>query len=341
MAKNARRPHLALIVANQLRSDVLGAFGDLPCPTPKLDLLAKHATAFRRHFTPCPLGGPARASIATGLSPLSHGARINGARRTEGRHATIHPDLPILHEQLIDAGYRVVHVGLQNIRTEPDLPRRLPEAEFVGPANQAELLKDLDARGLIYGDLEALRDPVLDYIDGVPAVLGGMSAKTAEFPLREDLFYDSVIAERATRVVRDHGGVATDRPLALLVNFNLPHPPLWAPQRFAEMFDPDDIHLPATTGRWYRSTSPLQLANFPGQMGAQLEMWQWRRAWAMYLGMVAMLDECVGKVLGELDRTGLLSDTAVAFVSDHGDMLGGRGLLARCACTSRRSGCRC
>jgi len=329
MAEARPRPHIVLILANQLRCDVLDAFGDQQCPTPKLDLLANHSTAFLRHFAPCPLGGPSRATLATGLWPLQHGARINGARRTRGQHATIKPDLPLLHERLRDAGYRVVHAGVQNIRTAPDLPTKMPDIEYIGPLALAEHLHDLDARGLLYGDLDALRDPVLDYIDGKPVVLGGTSAQTAEFPLREELYYDSVIADRATQVVRGHHGNTHDRPLALLVNFNLPHPPLWAPQRFAEMFDPAHVHLPATTGRWYRSTSALQLANFPGQMGARLEMWQWRRAWAMSLGMTAMLDECVGRVLGELDRTGMLADAWVAFSSDHGDMLGGRRLLGK------------
>ncbi len=329
MAGHGRKPHIVLILANQLRADVLGAFGDQQCPTPRIDLLSQHATAFRRHYTPCPLGIPARATLATGLSPLRHGARINGSARTGGRHATIHDDAPLLHERLIDAGYRVVHVGILNLHTQPALPQRVPSAEFLGPLSLPEHLQQLEQRGLTYGNLDALRDPVLDYIEAKPVVLGGWSGRSIEFPLRAEFFYDRVIAENAARVLREYAAGSDDKPLALLCNFNVPHPPMWAPQDYAELIRPEDVRLPATTGRWYASTSPMHLAHFTGQMGARLELDQWRKTWAMYLGMTALLDECVGQVLAEMDRTGILTDAVIAMSSDHGDMLGARRLLGK------------
>jgi arylsulfatase A-like enzyme len=42
--------------------------------------------------------------------------------------------------------------------------------------------------------------------------------------------------------------------------------------------------------------------------------------------MVSFVDRNVGRVLDRLERRGLLEETLVAFVSDHGDMQGGHGL---------------
>ena len=51
-----------------------------------------------------------------------------------------------------------------------------------------------------------------------------------------------------------------------------------------------------------------------------------RRMIANTYGMVTHIDEEIGRVLGALDRFGQRENTAVLFVSDHGDMMGDHGL---------------
>ncbi|NBC10638.1 MAG: sulfatase-like hydrolase/transferase [Planctomycetes bacterium] len=329
MAAEPGKPHLLLMLASQLRCDVIGAFAAPQSFTPKLDLLARHASVFLRHFTPCPLGGPARASLYTGLPPRRHGAIIQGH---DPSLATVGPDVPVLHRRLLDAGYRVVHVGLLNVPAKPDLRRRAPEAEYLGPPGLAEHLQALADRGLIYGDLDTLRDPVLEHVAGRAVVLGGVSPRTLVFPLKEELFYDRVIADEAAHTIVRHADRRDPRPLALLCHFHLPHPPLWAPQHHAELVEPGDVKLPTTTGKWYAGTSPLQLANLCGQLGARVTVEQWRTAWAMYHGMVHLLDDCVGRVLAAADRAAMLDEAVVVFTADHGEMLGDHRLWGKMCC---------
>jgi arylsulfatase A-like enzyme len=136
-------------MADQLRCDVLGAYGDQQCPTPRLDLLAQRAVVFHRHFTPCPLCKPARSSVMTGLTPRQHGAIINGWRPAEQAYGMIGHDLPLLPKQLCEAGYRVVHVGVQQVQSMPGFTEQLPEVEFYGPASPGQHLKHLEERGLM------------------------------------------------------------------------------------------------------------------------------------------------------------------------------------------------
>ena len=56
--------------------------------------------------------------------------------------------------------------------------------------------------------------------------------------------------------------------------------------------------------------------------------------------MVEYLDEVIGGVLAKLDRGGQRDDTLVLFMSDHGEMLGDRGLLAEGLPLLRRTGTR-
>jgi choline-sulfatase len=54
-----------------------------------------------------------------------------------------------------------------------------------------------------------------------------------------------------------------------------------------------------------------------------------RRSLVGYYGNVTALDREVGALLGALDALGLRDETLVVYTSDHGDMLGERGLFAK------------
>ncbi|MEE9212765.1 MAG: sulfatase-like hydrolase/transferase, partial [Phycisphaeraceae bacterium] len=327
-----RKPHLIFLVADQLRQDALGAYtgpkgiAGQTNLTPNLDRLAQRCAIFSRHFTPCPLCIPARCSLFTGLHTHQHGAIINGWFPHERKYAVVRDNVPLLHDHLVRAGYRVVHVGILHVRTNPDLALRLPQVEFINPHGPGEHHKQLEARGLMLGDLQAFRDPVIDYDQGKPVVFHATSTRTGVFPLREDLFFDAVLAEKMAQTIEKHKG---DKPLALFGMFWLPHPPLWAPAKWANLIDPDTIELPASVGRWYRSQPAMQLANIPGQLGAHVSEPQWRQTWAVYLGMVAMLDQCVGRVLAALENAQMFDDSLVIFSADHGEMLGSHGLFQK------------
>ena len=51
-----------------------------------------------------------------------------------------------------------------------------------------------------------------------------------------------------------------------------------------------------------------------------------RRVRALYYGLVSHVDDCVGRILSELEDLGIADDTAILFVSDHGEMLGDHGI---------------
>lgn len=313
------KPHVVFILADQLRYDVLDAYGDQQCATPKIDILTARSTVFDQHYTPCPQCVPARSSIATGLYPHQHGAIINGWFRDEKKYGELKPDVDLLLDRLTSEEYRVVHTGVQMLRMMPEIEMRCPDVEFVGPPSVGKHHKELQERDLILGDMTAFRDPVIDYNAGTPIISAGTAPRVAVFPLREDLYYDSVIAEKMAKIIAEHD---PDKPLALMANFWLPHPPLWAPRNFAEMYDPMNVQLPPTIGHWFGGTPAMQLANLPGQLGAHIAMDQWRYAWSVYMGMVSLLDKCIGRVLAELDRAKMFDDSLIIFTSDHGEMLG-------------------
>ena len=72
-------PNVLLITIDTLRWDRLGSYGATHNPTPVLDRLAARGTRFETAIAHVPLTAPSHASILTGLTPVRHGVRDNGA----------------------------------------------------------------------------------------------------------------------------------------------------------------------------------------------------------------------------------------------------------------------
>ena len=75
----SRTADVLLITIDTLRADRLGCYGYAKARTPTLDGLAGRGTRFAVAVAHAPLTAPSHASILTGLTPLGHGVRDNGA----------------------------------------------------------------------------------------------------------------------------------------------------------------------------------------------------------------------------------------------------------------------
>jgi arylsulfatase A-like enzyme len=117
------------------------------------------------------------------------------------------------------------------------------------------------------------------------------------------------------------------RPFAALLGIYAPHPPLFPPRRFAELYPPDAIELPAVPEGEADAKPAIQ----------QVVRQRWtchdesvqRRIIATYLGMATLVDDCVGRALAALNARGLLEETLVVFTSDHGEQLGEHRMIGK------------
>src|SRR5262249_43705128 len=73
------RPNVLLVTIDTQRADHLGCYGYKAAVTPTLDHLAARGVRFEFAVGHAPLTAPSHASILTGLTPLGHGIRDNGA----------------------------------------------------------------------------------------------------------------------------------------------------------------------------------------------------------------------------------------------------------------------
>lgn len=91
-------PNVLLITIDTLRWDHVGAYGAVGTATPILDGLAARGVRFETAIAHAPLTAPSHASILTGLTPVRHGVRDNGA-------FALPANLPTLATILRGAGY--------------------------------------------------------------------------------------------------------------------------------------------------------------------------------------------------------------------------------------------
>ena len=101
----AKRPNLVFLLADDLRPDVLGCYGDRLAKTPHLDALAQRGVRFRHHFVTTSICAVSRASIFSGQYARRHKINDFATNFTPDAFAQTYPAL------LKAAGYRIGFIG--------------------------------------------------------------------------------------------------------------------------------------------------------------------------------------------------------------------------------------
>ncbi|QGN35384.1 sulfatase-like hydrolase/transferase [Microlunatus sp. Gsoil 973] len=266
------------------------------CPVdtmPFLDRLAEQGTAFDVAYTSYPACVPARTSLLTGRFPTAHRVRQNST----ARHAYFDRDLL---DVLRDQGYRLHFAGKPHMHRGPD-----DFDSYAGPYWHTS--------GPERTDDQVAFDRWLDDLDH------GVSERPSPYGVEAQLPY-RIVSDAIEQIDPDSAD-----PSLWWVSFPEPHNPYQVPEPYFGLVPEDQVPPrlvgPEAIGRKagdYRWLRELVEEKRPGYDD------QWRRYRANYLGMLRLIDDQIGRLLGHLgDR---LRDTIVIFVSDHGDYLGDYGL---------------
>lgn len=153
-----------------------------------------------------------------------------------------------------------------------------------------------------------------------------------------DLYPTNYITDRTLESL---GDCAQDRekPFFLVTSFPDPHHPFTPPGKYWDMYDPDDIETPPTLGYDDSVSSPPidflnrqyaeGIADRNGTLPYSVSAREAREAIALTYGMIAMIDDGVGRITARLKELDLAEDTVVIFMSDHGDFMGDHGLMLK------------
>lgn len=356
-----KRPNILLITSDQQRADCFG-FENRHVSTPHLDRMAKEGTRFSACITPNLVCQPSRASILTGLLPLTHGVWDNGVDldpQVGGRGFA---------GTLASGGYETAYFGKAHFATKATFqPTGTPECmrsfakfgrDWRGPYMGFRHV-ELIVLGHINNPMPLERPPVGHYerwllsrddeermlalctASAGPDTEG--AAQTWHSALPVAWHSSSWLGDRTTDWLRTRD---RSKPFCAWISFPDPHQPFDCPAPWSRLHDPKDVPLPSTHGEdpaavrpwWYKATlegTPAladpqfralraKVSRMPKQTDRQLAQMT-----ANYYGMISLVDHNVGRILGALQDLGLEEDTLVVFTTDHGDMMGAHGLMEK------------
>lgn len=349
-----RRPNILFITSDQQRGDCYG-FEGRKVKTPHLDALARDGTRFSACITPNLVCQPSRASILTGLLPLTHGVSDNGIELDpalgEGGFAGV----------FAKAGYRTGYIGKAHFATShtfestgsPECRNTDQPQDWTGPYmgfQHVELMVEghnhwlpmKPPRGQHYerwfhkdGRGEELQRL---YETKLPPLSSAMQTFHSGLPVA---FHNSTwIGDRTI----DYITTNQDQPFCAWASFPDPHHPFDAPEPWSRLHHPDEVDLPEHRTLdlerrpwWHRQSLEgkpqivshlakirTEYSRIPAQSDQQL-----RELIANYYGMISLIDHNVGRILLALENLGLQRDTLVVYSTDHGDWLGDHGLILK------------
>ena len=304
------KPHVVIIMADQLRADVLGKGY-----SPNIDALAADSVVFDRAYCASPLCVPARGALFSGRYPSETGCIINPWEKSELQHGVVAPGNPNLYT-LMEQSWDSWHTGKQHFLTHDRFDQSANTKTHWNTEHDYSAFLKTHGKRAPGGPAFRTMMPELNSGD-VTRMREYTTPATGCYPEGLDYFFDGYILNQTLDALRRRD---RSRPALLNAMFLAPHPPLEIPEPWFSMYK--TAALPENVGVWQKKQSPLQLYNLPGYIGARYTRPDWERIWPVYLGLVSLLDHCVGAIVAELKTQGIYDDTLLLFTSDHGEMLG-------------------
>lgn len=321
------KPNVLLILVDDLRP-AIGAYGNEVAKTPEMDKFANESLRFTKAYANQAVCAPSRLNLMLGSRSTSSG--IYGFGRD---FRDFYPDATTLPQYFMKQGYhaesmgKVYHIGHGTYNDEASwsVPHHSDKViEYNDPASTGgELTRE-----------EAL------FNNRSWQFARSLSPGAAwESPSVNDTAYaDGRVARRAIerlRVMKQKPG----QPFFMAVGFARPHMPFSVPQRYWDMYNPEELPLPQI------EQAPEGAPGYAGKTGGEVAQYKpvpspkehkgpyppelKRNLIHGYYAGVSYVDAQIGKVLSELEKQGLDENTIVVLWGDHGFHLGELGIWTK------------
>jgi arylsulfatase len=296
------KPNILFLMADQLRADCVGVYGNRVIQTPNLDRLAREGVTFTSAYSSVPSCTPARSALLTGLSPWRHG--MLGMTHMAARYPLEKP------RALAEAGYYAAAIGKNHFHPirNPHGYHQMLLDEHCAPGHKWQ-----DERC----DYEAWFWSQMPTGDPHATGLTWNDYRGKAFVLPERLHATTWTGDTAVNFLQTY---ERPEPFFLKVSFIRPHSPYDPPARWMKKYESANIPAP-TAGKWAQRYVPRS-DNGTDIWHGEVSPDEARRSRQAYYGSVSHVDEQIGRILDVLDRRKMLDDTLIVFLSDHGDMLG-------------------
>ena len=286
-AREADRPNIIFIMADDLGYGDLGCYGQQIIETPRLDRMAREGLRFTQFYAGATVCAPSRCVLMTGLHTGHCHVRGNAGRRNMSAQSLRDEDVTVA-EELGAAGYATALIGKWGLGEidQPGHPLKQGFDYFFGYLNQGHAHNYYPEFLWRNSDRVKLRNVVTHPLrGGVPSV-GGWATKRVDYS--HDLF-----VKDALRWVRAQA--SRDKPFFLYLALTIPH-----------------ANNEGTGGTGNGAEVPDY-----GIYAAR----DWPDPDKGQAAMITRMDRDIGRLLDLLKELGIDRKTLVMFTSDNGPHL--------------------
>jgi arylsulfatase A-like enzyme len=285
--------NVILILSDDHRYDFLGFLNGPPewLETPNLDRMAREGAHIRNAFVTTALCSPSRASILTGQYAHRHGVVDNTS--------PVRPGTIFFPQRLQRAGFHTAYIGKWHM----------------GESESSDAPRPGFDHWISFPGQGVYQDPILN-VNGRRGRVKGYTT---------DVLTDSAVAWLQRR--------PAGKPFFLYLSHKATHAEFIPPERYRGRYAKAKIPYPATMAntesnyrdkpRWVKE----QRSGWHGVDHAYHGQLDFDDFYRRYAETLLALDEGVGRVLDQLDRSGLEKSTLVFYLSDNGFSLGEHGLI--------------
>lgn len=297
------KPNIVLVQADQLAPQFLAAYGHPLVKTPHIDQLANNGVVFDAAYTNAPLCAPSRFVMMSGRLPEKIAAWDNAV--------DFSPEVPTFAHYLHAEGYRTCLSG---------------KMHFIGPDQLhgygERLTTDVYPADYTWHPEWDNPGKRLDWYHNMEVITqAGVCTRSMYMD------YDDEAVFKAKRFLFDHARADDGRPFMLTVSMIQPHDPYLCSQENWDLYDNADIDLPKVPlGSIAEDPHSGRLRHGYGANELDLSDDLIRQTRHAYYGSISDIDSKVGDLMQAIEQAGFGDNTIVVFTSDHGDMLGERGM---------------
>ncbi|HEU5116087.1 MAG TPA: sulfatase-like hydrolase/transferase, partial [Isosphaeraceae bacterium] len=307
----AKNPNLIVIMADDMGFSDIGCYGG-EIATPNLDRLAANGVRFTQFYNTSRCC-PTRASLLTGLYPHQAGVgHMMDDRGYPGYTGNLNKSCRTMAEVLKTAGYRTYATGKWHVT-------RFAGAE--GPKYNWPLHRGFDHfYGTIHGAGSFYDPSSLVHDDTMISPYADPDYKP------ETYYYTDAIADHAIQFLDDHKQNHDDQPFFLYCTFTSAHWPMHAlPEDIARYKGKyDNGYAPIRAARLKKAA---ELGLIAASQGLTDQAGDWskvvHREWEIacmevYAAMIDRMDQNIGKLIAQLEKSGELDNTLIFFLQDNG-----------------------
>jgi choline-sulfatase len=304
MPRQDPRPNILFVMFDQMAALSLPVYGHPVVRAPHMAHLAARGTLFENAYCASPLCSPSRFAMLTSRLPSRIGAYDNATE--------LPASMPTLLHHLRNAGYRTCLSGKMDYTGADQLH-----------GYEERLTTDLSPSDFGWVPDWEQPDRVQPWFHTLHSV-----AEAGPCDHSLSLQYDEEACQQAVHWLHAVAHRPDGRPFMLTLSIMHPHDPYQGPRRFWDLYKDAEIDPPTEGKRKAKDRNAMERRMWAlyDRDEIRVSAKQIHRARRAYYAMISYCDDVLGRLLSALEMSGLTENTIVVVTSDHGDMLGERGL---------------